>query len=88
MDRPLTMNKHDLQIGLICYWQDCGFHGCHQIVKFNCRFVHYIDPEEKGINKQIFKKGIRIFLNSHIIYTNCCDYGSYHKNIGKVLTIV
>jgi hypothetical protein len=84
------MYEIDLKEGLVCYWQDGGWHGCHQIIKWNERFVYYIDfhdNEKKKEIKQLYKTGLKKFLESHSIYKHTCEYGNFHKNIGNIIQL-
>jgi hypothetical protein len=71
------MNKCYLTPGLVCYWQDHGFHGTVAIRKFNKKYVQ--------VEKKIIHIALSKFLEDFQIYD--CDYGSFHKNIGKILSL-
>ena len=76
----------DLKIGLVCYWQDGGWHGCHIITRWNKKFVYTKNYPSKK-NEKEHRFALSKFLDDHECFNHLCEYGSYHKNIGKVVTI-
>lgn len=80
------MNNYDLKEGLVCYWQDGGWHGVVQIIKWNKRYVHFKIVQNKCYKNKLSKTALSKFLDEHEIYEHRCEYGSYHKNIGEVIS--
>lgn len=87
------MRESQLKIGLVTHWQSSGWHGLHQIVKFNNQFVYVTNPESKFDKSRISKlpKNTFLFQNST---GNCwdviCDYPETHRYlhcVGKVYPI-
>jgi len=78
------MEKHDLQNNLVCYWQNGGWHGCNKIIRFNKKFVHYIEHAVQKDSKAHFIS-VKNFLYIHDIQISQCGYPEYHNDIGKVI---
>lgn len=79
------MLNDDLHVGLVCYWQISGWHGCHVIIRMSLLFVYYKEYCDGKIENKIYRRSKKKFLVEHQIYD--CEYGSYHKNIGKIISI-
>jgi hypothetical protein len=87
----------DLKVGLVCYWQDGGWHGKHIIRKFNKMFVHYSEyftdedyhpvyftkKEAEERSKKEFKTARSKFLCGHTIQKDLCTYKC--KGVGEVV---
>jgi hypothetical protein len=81
------MHSYDLKENLICYWQDGGWHGCHKIIRFNKRYVYYVEYSDYKINNkqqdevpQLYHQALNKFLKDHEINSNLCEYSGYHRN--------
>jgi len=79
------MYNNDLKEGLVCYWENCGFHGCVVIRRFNSKYVYFSHISEETVEDKIYFKALSKFLSYHEIYKHLCAYGGFHKNIGKVI---
>ena len=76
-----------MEIGKIYYWQDGGWHGLSQIVRFTDRFIYYTDYP-KTIDKPS-RKTIKNFNKSHSCYSYNCEYAYTYKEdiIGSIQSL-
>ena len=87
------MQEGQLKIGLITHWECNGFHGLHQVVDFNSKYVHCTDPESKFDRKRIGKIPLKTFCFQNSTGSSwdvICDYPETHKFlhcVGKVFPI-
>jgi len=78
------MNKNELAVNLVCFWQTGGWHGCNKIIRYNKHFVYYKTyPIEDDL---MHRKSLSKFLEQHELYD--LGRGSYihnHKDVRKIV---
>jgi len=81
----------NLEVGLVYYWQQGGWHGADIITRISKRFVwikgYPINPNEKEVRKS--KKDM--LSNKYVYYQFTTfgrgDYVHYYENIGTIQPI-
>jgi hypothetical protein len=86
MDKMTPLHESQLAIGLVCCWQNGGWHGCDVITKFNKRFIYSKTCDDGKIAtfcKEERRHSRSEFMNTHSVFF--CGHDD--KYLGKVVEV-